>query len=156
MIDQIDLLKAQAEALGAYLKLQDGFCLRHAQCLDAIAVTHCHRDWQSISARRRIAPANQEIDLVSHSSIEDQAVRLRNYLGERFGFIPTESTEAIAASRWGALVEQVTQILADPVAVSNWLLQPHPQLGGRTAHELIDTDVGYEQIESFLRTPAND
>ncbi|MBI4622652.1 MAG: DUF2384 domain-containing protein [Verrucomicrobia bacterium] len=150
MINEIDLLKAQAEALGAYLKLQDGLTLRHSQCLDAIAATNGHRDWGAVAAKKRSALGNQEIDFQSHSSMEDQAARLRNHLVDRSGFTPSDSTEAIAATRWGALVEQPNQILGNPVAVSNWLRQPHPQLGGRTPHELIDTDAGYQQIERLL------
>jgi hypothetical protein len=150
MIDQIYILKAQAEVLGAYLKLQDGFSLRHGQCLDAIAAIHGHHDWHTVSAYRRSAPTSQEIAPLSHYSIEDQAARLRNHLAERYGFTPTESTEAIAAIRWGALVEQANQILGNAVAVSNWLCQPHPELGGRTPHDLIDTDDGYQQIEWLL------
>ena len=150
MINQIAILKAQADALGAYLILQDGFSLGYNRCLDAIAATHGHRDWNVVSALGRNAPVKQEIELLSHSSMEEQAGRLRRHLADRHGFTPTDSTEAIAATRWGVLVEQANQIMGDAIAVSNWLRQPHPQLGGRTAHELIDTDAGYQQIERLL------
>jgi uncharacterized protein (DUF2384 family) len=150
MITQIDLLKAQAEALGAYLTLQEGLSLRHNQCLDAIAATHGHRNWSAVSAHKDRALVSKEIDLQSHSSMEDQAARLRKHLGDRYGFTSTDTIEAIAATRWGALVEQAKHIFGDAVAASNWLRQPHQQLGGQTAHELVDTDSGHQQIERLL------
>jgi uncharacterized protein (DUF2384 family) len=150
MINQIDILKIQAETLGAYLKLEDGFSLGHSQCLNAIAVIHGHRDWHVVSALMRNASTKEEVDLRSDSSMEAQAKRLRTHLADRYGFTPSESTEVIAAARWGLLVAQANEILGNPVSASQWLRHPHPELGGRTPHELIETDAGYEQISTLL------
>lgn len=149
MINQIDILKIQAETLGAYLKLEDGFSLGHSQRLNAIAMIHGYRDWHVVSALRN-ASTKEEVALRVNSSIQAQAERLRTHLAERYGFTPSDSTEAIAAARWGLLVAQANQILGDPASASRWLRYPHSQLGGRTPHELIDTDTGYEQIETLL------
>lgn len=150
MITQIYQLKAQAEALGAYLTLQEGFSLRHNQCLDAIAATHGHRNWSAVAAHKDRALANEDIDLQSHSSMEDQASRLRKHLADRYGFTPTDTAEAIAATRWGALVEQANKMFGSPKAASDWLRRAHPQLGGQTPHELIVTDAGHQQVERLL------
>lgn len=150
MFDEIDILKTQADTLGAYLKLQEGYCLAHGHCLHAIAVIHGHRDWNTVSALSRLSPAQQWTGLQTQDPMATQAVRLQNHLAKRHGFSLTDGNEAIAAIRWGALVEQATQILGDANAVSNWMRQPQPQLGGMDPRELVETDAGYQQIERLL------
>lgn len=150
MINEIDLLKAQSEALGAYLKLQEGLLLRHGHCLNATAATHGHSDWHVVSAAGRSAPANQNTAIKSRCHAEVLAARLGKHLLQRYGFRLTDTTEAIAAMRWGELIEQANERLGDPLAASNWLRQSHPGLGNMSPFELIETDAGYEQIERLL------
>jgi uncharacterized protein (DUF2384 family) len=150
MFDEIDILKAQADTLAAYLLLVEGYCLQHGHCLHAIAAIHGHRDWNTVSALSRLAPAQQRTGLQTQDPMATQAARLQNFLTESRGFSLTDSAEAIAAIRWGALAEQATQVLGDPNAASNWLRQPQPRLGGNYPRELIETDAGYQQIERLL------
>jgi hypothetical protein len=155
MINEVDILKAQSEALRAYLMLQEGLYLSHGHCLGATAAVHGHRDWSVVAALGRVASADPGIAIQSHSSGSDQAARLERHFLQKYDFVLTEGTEATAAMRWGSLIEQANVGLGDPFAASKWLRQPHPQLGHRSPHELIGTDAGYEQIERLFSQLAS-
>ena len=150
MISQIDILKHQGDALSGYLKLQEGFCLRHSNCLEAVAAAHGHQGWNVVSALCRAAAADNKTNALSHEPINVQAGRLQRHLAARYGFKLSDPEEAVAAIRWGGIVEQVNQILGNAVAASEWLRQPHPQWAGSDPRELIETDAGYQKIERLL------
>jgi hypothetical protein len=146
MLTTIKLLKTEGEALGAYLLLREGLALNHNSCLCAVAVAHGHKDWNAVTA----LGASADVPLREHADIAAQGARVAKYLSQRYGVTVEDAVGAVAAMRWGALVEAANEAFGDPGTACKWLHASHPALGGVAIDELVDTDEGYAQVERLL------
>jgi hypothetical protein len=68
MKTNIQLLKTEGEALGAYLLLREGLALNHGSCLCAVAVAHGHKDWNAVTALGASADVPLSCRLASRST----------------------------------------------------------------------------------------
>ena len=150
MLSTLKLLKAEGDALGAYLLLREGLALKHGNCLVAVAVSHGHKDWNVVSALGASPDVHGHETMRTHDNIAAQSARLGRHLAQRYDVAVEDAVGAIAAMRWGALVAAANETLGDPVAARKWLHAPHPGLHGVPADELVDTDDGYARVERLL------
>ena len=150
MINTIELLKSQSWALGDHLALHEGCRLKHGHCLHAIGVIHAHRDWHSLSHAIQASSA-EAAGLILETEVRTQAARLDNFISIRFGRSLKDPVGAIAATRLDGISEMLKDLGADASGAGAWAEHGHPELGGKSVHELVRTDDGYEQVERLLQ-----
>lgn len=148
--ETVETMKDQAWALSACLQLQVGFNLHHMKSLEAVAVMHGYDDWSAVAAEARSYSIGHATYDAPPLSMDEQALRLSEHLGNRYGLHLLNEHAVVAAVRRGALAKALKRIVHNPTVVGTWMNAPRREFAGQSAAEIIETDAGYEHVRQAL------